>query len=336
MSSSGSKLVPPGVRRPSQVIRVQSEPMAPIKPLTAVLSKRVKQASGSGLRRALSSTSVIGSPPAVRRSGVMTPTVSSSLKQQVSEPLGRKIVMPAKPIVDTATPISLPSFRPKNPKRPTSPHLGNSMTPSPILAASSPASLGRRLTPPIIRTNSSRGNTPRTTPMTTPVLERAPTSTSTSTKRAKQVSCDAIMGGVDSVWELLEVYGGVESWTLEPIKMRVEDLVSAVLKDLGDEKKRTPVFIKQGLGIFQSGSALETKGTNLPSDSLTQVLKCVLQLAASAEGTDDVLEIEYEVAGTLEMIESMVGFSVLPQVISSVLDEMKSSNGGFSNFKFIS
>ncbi|KAJ3028671.1 UNVERIFIED_CONTAM: hypothetical protein HDU68_001154 [Siphonaria sp. JEL0065] len=352
VSSSGSKLVPIGVRRPSQVIRVQSEPVAPIKPLTAALSKRVEQASAGGLTRPLTSTSVIGSPSTVRRSGVMTPTVSSSLKQQVSEPPGGMSVASAKPIVETS---SLPSFRPKSPKGPTSPHLANSMISSSILAPSAPASLGRRPTPPVIRTNSSRGSTPRTTPITTPVLERVPTSTSTSAKRAKQVSwsqdlavilgtsenenyqmqlenqvSDAIMGGVDSVWELLEAYGGVESWELEAIKMRVEDLIGAVLKDLGDEKKRTPVFIKRGLGIFRS--ALETKGTNLPSDSLTQVLKCVLQLAATAEGTDDVLEIEYEVAGTLETIESIVGFSVLSQVISSVLDEMKPTDGSDSGW----
>ncbi|ORY40929.1 hypothetical protein BCR33DRAFT_719046 [Rhizoclosmatium globosum] len=61
----------------------------------------------------------------------------------------------------------------------------------------------------------------------------------------------------------------------------------------------------------------------LPQECLVDLLKCVLGLTAAAESPDDLLEIEYEVANTLETFESQIRFTTLSQVLATLLSQIE-------------
>ncbi|KAJ3352521.1 hypothetical protein HDU83_007940 [Entophlyctis luteolus] len=143
---------------------------------------------------------------------------------------------------------------------------------------------------------------------------------------------DAINGGVDSVWQLLELNGGHDAWRLEQVQERLEALVGAVWKDLGASgakvKPKDGLTVKRGLCIFRS--VLEVPGINngllLPTDSVTDVLKSVLTCAAVASEMEDSLEIEYEIANTLNTFESKLSLQILLVVLSDILGQISEAS----------
>ncbi|KAJ3343826.1 hypothetical protein HDU83_005457 [Entophlyctis luteolus] len=143
---------------------------------------------------------------------------------------------------------------------------------------------------------------------------------------------DAINGGVDSVWQLLELNGGHDAWRLEQVQERLEALVGAVWKDLGasgaEVKPKDGLTVKRGLCIFRS--VLEVPGINngmlLPTDSVTDVLKSVLTCAAVASEMEDSLEIEYEITNTLNTFESKLSLTVLLAVLSDILGQISEAS----------
>ncbi|KAJ3406348.1 hypothetical protein CcCBS67573_g01059 [Chytriomyces confervae] len=153
---------------------------------------------------------------------------------------------------------------------------------------------------------------------------------------------DAIIQGVEGIWSFCESYSngvGSEAWGMDAVLSRLEDIVNAVVKDLNQSlgKKRDAVHIKHGLGILKSsldvagmervginGSDGEVKAT-IPENCLESLVRCALALSAAAEGTDDNLEIEYEVSNVIEAFESRLPFPTIISVVANILKMISSA-----------
>ncbi|KAJ3264337.1 hypothetical protein HDU77_008769 [Chytriomyces hyalinus] len=153
---------------------------------------------------------------------------------------------------------------------------------------------------------------------------------------------DAIIQGVEGIWSFCESYSngvGSEAWGMDAVLSRLEDIVNAVVKDLNQSigKKRDAVHIKHGLGILKSsldvagmervgisGSDGEVKAT-IPENCLEGLVRCALALSAAAEGTDDNLEIEYEVSNVIEAFESRLPFPTIISVVANILKMISSA-----------
>ncbi|KAJ3240859.1 hypothetical protein HDU81_002712 [Chytriomyces hyalinus] len=153
---------------------------------------------------------------------------------------------------------------------------------------------------------------------------------------------DAIIQGVEGIWSFCESYSngvGSEAWGMDAVLSRLEDIVNAVVKDLNQSigKKRDAVHIKHGLGILKSsldvagmehvginGSDVEVKAT-IPENCLEGLVRCALALSAAAEGTDDNLEIEYEVSNVIEAFESRLPFPTIISVVANILKLISSA-----------
>ncbi|KAI8837990.1 clasp N terminal-domain-containing protein [Chytriomyces cf. hyalinus JEL632] len=153
---------------------------------------------------------------------------------------------------------------------------------------------------------------------------------------------DAIIQGVEGIWSFCESYSngvGSEAWGMDAVLSRLEDIVNAVVKDLNQSlgKKRDAVHIKHGLGILKSsldvagmerigvsGTDGEVKAT-IPENCLESLVRCALALSAAAEGTDDNLEIEYEVSNVIEAFESRLPFPTIISVVANILKLISSA-----------
>ncbi|KAJ3068941.1 hypothetical protein HDU98_007957 [Podochytrium sp. JEL0797] len=158
---------------------------------------------------------------------------------------------------------------------------------------------------------------------------------------------EALVGGVFALWEFVDSFeaGGGSLWREEAGREKVGEVVGVVVGEL--KGCQDSVKVKRGLAVLRSilevvpamqveelEEGEEVNKVWVTVDQWMQVLECVLNLAAEAEGTDvtlpivDRLEIEYEVSNTLETFESRVSFISVCEILCGVLGRVAGGGGG--------